>query len=99
MTHVFDPMSDKLICKPVEQDDISSGGIILPELDDLKTLKAEVIAAGKGFWAGVDLFINNTLIPGDIIVYQRFSAQVMEYEGVDYHVIQERDVLVKIKKS
>ena len=41
MNKVFEPISDKLICKPVEQDEVSAGGIILPELDDQKTLKAE----------------------------------------------------------
>ena len=39
MNKVFEPISDKLICKPVEQDEVSAGGIILPELDDQKTLK------------------------------------------------------------
>jgi chaperonin GroES len=96
MTNVFQPLSDKLICKPVEQDDVSAGGIILPELDDQKTLKAKVLVAGPGFWAAPDLFVQTTCETGDIIVYQRFAAQVMEYDGVDYHIIQERDVLTKI---
>lgn len=91
----FEPISDKLICKPVEQDEVSAGGIILPELDDQKTLRAEVMVAGKGFWAAPGLFIETTCKPGDIVVYQRFAAQVMEHEGTDYHIIQERDVLVR----
>jgi chaperonin GroES len=99
MKDQFEPISDKLICKPVEQDEVSAGGIILPELDDQKTLRAEVMVAGKGFWAAPNLFIETTCKAGDIIVYQRFAAQVMEYDGVDYHIIQERDVLTKLKKK
>lgn len=98
MTDKFEPISDKLICKPVQQDEMSEGGIILPELDETKTLKAEVLVAGKGFWAAPGLFIETSCKPGDHVIYQRFAAQVMEYEGVDYHIIQERDVLTKIKK-
>jgi chaperonin GroES len=94
---IFEPISDKLICKPVEQDEVSAGGIILPELDDQKTLKAEVVVAGKGFWAAPGLFIETHCVPGDIVIYQRFAAQVMEHEGVDYHIIQERDVLTRLK--
>ena len=97
MNDVFQPISDRLICKPVEQDEISSGGIILPELDDQKTLKAQVVAVGPGFWAAPELFVATTLKPGDVIVFQRFAAQVMEYDGVDYQIVQERDVLTKIK--
>lgn len=96
MNDIFQPISDRLICKPVEQDEISSGGIILPELDDQKTLKAEVVAAGPGFWAAPNLFVETTLKPGDVIVFQRFAAQVMEYDGVDYQIVQERDVLTRI---
>lgn len=97
MKELFEPISDKLICKPVEQDEVSAGGIILPELDDQKTLKAEVMVAGKGFWAAPGLFIETSCKPGDIVVYQRFAAQVMEHDGQDYHIIQERDVLTKVK--
>lgn len=96
MNQVFEPISDKLVCKPVEQAEVSSGGILLPEIDSQKTLTAEVVVAGKGFWAAPGLFIETTCQPGDIIVYQRFSAQVMEYEGEEYHIIQERDVLTKL---
>lgn len=98
MKGTFEPISDKLVCKPVAQDEVSDGGIILPQIDEQKTLKAEVLVAGPGFWAAPGLFVETTCKPGDIVVYQRFAAQVMEEDGVDYHIIQERDVLVKIKK-
>ena len=98
MNQLFEPINDKLICEPVEQDEMSAGGIILPELSDQKTLKGRVVCAGKGFWAAPSLFVETTCKPGDIVIYQRFAAQVMEYDGIDYHIIQERDVLTKIKK-
>lgn len=96
---LFEPISDKLVCKPVEQDEVSAGGIILPELDDQKTLKAKVLVAGKGFWAAPGLFVETTCKPGDVVIYQRFAAQVMEHDGTDYHIIQERDVLTKLKSN
>ena len=98
MHDVFEPISDKLICLPVEQEEMSSGGIYLPDVDDKRALKAKVIAAGPGFWAGVSTFINTTLKPGDVVLYQRFAAQTVEYNDTEYHVIQERDVITKIKQ-
>ena len=94
----FEPISDKLVCLPIEQNEVSDGGIILPQIDDQKTLTAKVIVAGKGFWAAPGLFIETSCKEGDLVVYQRFAAQVMEYDGKDYHIIQERDVLTKIKQ-
>jgi chaperonin GroES len=94
----FEPISDKLVCEPVEQDEMSSGGIILPELSDQKTLKGRVLFAGKGFWAAPGLFIETSIKPGDIVLYQRFAAQVFEHDGKEYQIVQERDVLTKIKQ-
>jgi len=94
----FEPISDKLVCEPVEQDEMSSGGIILPELSDQKTLKGRVLFAGKGFWAAPGLFIETSMKPGDIVLYQRFAAQVFEHDGKEYQIVQERDVLTKIKQ-
>lgn len=96
MKDKFEPISDKLICIPVEQDVVSAGGIVLPELDDQKTLKARVLVAGPGFWAAPGLFIPTTCTEGTFVVYQRFAAQTMEYDGIDYHILQERDILTKI---
>lgn len=94
--NVFEPIGDKLICLPVEQDQRSTGGIYLPDVDDKKSLKATVVAAGPGFWAGTDLFVKTTLKEGDTVLYQRFAAQVVEYNDAEYHVVQERDVITKL---
>lgn len=94
----FEPISDKLVCEPVEQDEASSGGILLPELSDQKTLKGRVLFAGKGFWAAPGLFVETTSKVGDIILYQRFAAQVFEHEGKEYQIVQERDVLTRLVK-
>nr|ASN63213.1 co-chaperonin GroES [uncultured virus] len=99
MQDLFSPIGDKLICLPVDQEEMSSGGIYLPDVDDKKSLKARVVATGKGFWAGTDMFIATTLKPGDVILYQRFSAQTIEYDGEEYHVIQERDVISKLNEK
>lgn len=96
MQDVFQPISDKLICTPVEQEQMSAGGIYLPDIDDKKSLKATVVAAGPGFWAGAGLFVDTTIKPGDTILYQRFAAQVVEVNDVEYHVVQERDVITKL---
>ena len=95
----FSPLTDKLVCEAVDQEEISNGGIIMPDVEDQKTIKGRVLYTGKGFWAGVGLFIKTELKPGDIILYQRFAAQTFEYEGKDYQIVMERDVLTKINKE
>lgn len=96
MSKLFEPISDKLICVPIEADGMSEGGIILPDLENQKSITAEVKYVGPGWWAAPELFIKTTLQPGDKIMYQRFAAQVFEYANTEYHVVQERDVITKV---
>lgn len=94
--NLFEPVSDKLICTPIEPDGVSEGGIILPDLENQKCLVGKVEYAGPGWWGAPDLFVETTLKPGDKILYQRFSAQIVEYDNTEYHVVQERDVITKV---
>ena len=93
---LFQPISDKLICEPVEQDDVSSGGIALAEVSDQRTLMGRVLFVGPGFWAAPDLFVSTTIKPGNIIIYQRFSAQTFEHQGTEYQIVQERDAISRV---
>ena len=93
---LFEPLADRLICIPVEHAEVSKGGIMMPEMDEQRTIRATVAYSGLGFWAAADLFVPNTCKPGDVVTYQRFAAQTMEHDGVEYHIVQERDVLTKV---
>lgn len=98
MSILFEPIQDKLICVPIEPDGVSEGGLVLPDFENQKCLVGRVEYAGKGWHAGPGLFIETTTKPGDKILYQRFSAQVFEHEGTEYHVIPERDIITKVNK-
>lgn len=93
---LFEPIGDRLICVPIEPDGVSEGGILLPDFENQKCLVGRVEYAGPGWWSGPGHFVETRLKPGDKILYQRFSAQIVEQEGVEYHVIQERDVISKV---
>ncbi len=96
MSTLFEPINDRLICVPIEPDGVSDGGIILPDFEDKKCLVGRVEYAGPGWWAGPGMFIETKCKPGDKILYQRFSAQVIEHNNIEYHTIQERDVITKL---
>jgi len=95
-TALFEPVSDKLICESVDQEDMSSGGIALADVSEQRTLRGRVLFAGPGFWAAPEMFVPTTLKPGDQILYQRFAAQTFEHDGKEYQIVQERDVITKI---
>ena len=91
------PVNDKIVIKPkqTEDDNVTEGGIILPDtLQDGMLLEGEVIAAGHGMYSA-----NGNLIPlvvevGDIILYNK-HAQTQEYKlnGEDVILMSQNEVL------
>lgn len=94
----FEPLGDKLIVKPVEADEMSSGGIIIPDLENQRTIKAEVVAAGTGTYQFGEFVPTSTKV-GDLVIYQHFSALKFEYENEEYHTVKESEIICKLKKD
>lgn len=95
---MFEPIYDKLIVKPIEADEMSEGGILIPDIENSRTLKAEVIAVGPGTQQ-YGHFVSTTVKPGDIVVYQHFSALKFEYKNEEYHTIKESEIICKLNKD
>lgn len=95
----FMPIADRLIVKPLDHEEVSDGGIILPDMENQRTLRGEVVAAGPG-----RVTENGTLVPltvkiGDHIVYQKFAATVVDIDGIEYHTMKEMDIVVILNKN
>lgn len=95
---MFEPIYDKLIVKPIEADEMSEGGILIPDIENARTLKAEVVAVGPGTYQYGHL-VPTTVQVGDIVVYQHFSALKFEYKNDEYHTIKESEIICKLKKD
>ncbi len=95
---MFEPLGDKLIVQPVEAEEMSAGGILIPDLENARTVKAKVLAKGPGAYQFGHLIPTSTEI-GDNVLYQHFSAFKFEYEGTEYHIIKESEIICKVKEN
>jgi len=95
---MFEPISDKLIVEPIEADEMSSGGILIPDMENQRTFKAKVVAKGPGIYQ-MGQFIPTTVEIGDLVIYQQFSALKFEYEHVEYHTVKESEIICKLSKK
>ena len=98
MSKKFHPIGDRLIVKPVEQDEMSSGGIIIPDLENQRTITAEIVAVGSGKWESGSLIKPESKV-GDTVVYAKFAAMVIELDGIEYHTMKESDIIAIIKNK
>ena len=83
------PINDRVVVKPAQAEEKTSGGIIIPDTAKEKPQKGEIIAVGPGK-DGNEMTVNI----GDQVLYGKYSGQELHYEGHDYLIMREDDILV-----
>jgi len=94
----LEALFNAIIVKPIEVEETKYGNIVVPDLGSEKNKTAEVISVGKGYISHYGKFISTTLQKGDIVVLPALGFSKFEYEGQEYWIGKENDVLAKINK-
>ncbi len=89
----FRPLHDRVLVKRVEQDEKSSGGIIIPDTAQEKPMEGKVVAVGTG-----TLREDGTITPldvkaGDRILFGKWSGTEVKMDGDDLLIMKESDIL------
>ncbi|MGB3546390.1 MAG: co-chaperone GroES [Saprospiraceae bacterium] len=83
------PINDRVVVKPAPAEEKTKGGIIIPDTAKEKPQRGEVVAVGPG---KDDQAM--TVSVGDTVLYGKYSGQELSYEGNDYLIMREDDILV-----
>ena len=92
----LEALYNAVIVKPIEAEETSYGGIIVPDLGNEKNKLAEVVAVGKGYYSVTGVWIETILSIGDTVVLPTMGFSKLEYEGDEYWIGPENQVLAKI---
>ena len=85
------PINDRVVVKPADAEEKTAGGIILPDTAKEKPQKGIVVAVGPGKEGN-----KMTVKKGDTVLYGKYAGQEISYEGKDYLIMREDDILVII---
>ena len=83
------PINDRVVLKPAKAEEKTAGGIIIPDTAKEKPQRGEIVAVGPGKDGNA-----MTVSVGDAVLYGKYAGQEMTYEGVDYLIMREDDILV-----
>ncbi len=83
------PINDRVVVKPAPAEEKTKGGIIIPDTAKEKPQRGEVVAVGPGK-EGKSL----TVQVGDMVLYGKYAGQELSYEGTDYLIMREDDILI-----
>ena len=92
----LEALYNAVIVKPVEAEETSYGGIIVPDLGNEKNKLGKVVAIGEGYYSVTGTYIPTTLKEGDTIILPTMGFSKLEHEGEEYWIGPENQVLGKL---
>ena len=91
------PLGDRLIVEPIEQEDTTASGIILPETAKEKPQKGKVLAAGPGRRDDDGNRIEMDVAEGDTVLYAKYAGTEIKVEDKKFLILKETDVLAIVE--
>lgn len=91
------PLHDRVIVKPAEPEEVTKGGIILPDTAKEKPQQGEIIAVGPGKVADDGKNITLQVKVGDKVLYGKYSGTEVTIDGSDYLIMRESDIFAVVK--
>jgi chaperonin GroES len=91
------PLGDRVVVKPIEQDEMTSGGIMLPDTAKEKPQKGTILAVGPGNRNDAGERVKMDVKVGDIVLYAKYAGTEIKLDGEKVLVLRESDILAIVK--
>ena len=87
------PLADRVVVEPEEAQEVSAGGIILPDTAQEKPQQGKVVAVGPGKVSDAGTLIESAVKKGDTVLYGKYSGTEVTIDGTEYSIMRESDIL------
>ncbi len=92
------PLADRVIVKPMEPEETTKGGIILPDTAKEKPIEGTIVAVGPGKVSDDGKVVKLEVKEGDKVLYGKYSGTEVTVEGEDYLIMRESDIFAIVSK-
>ena len=92
------PLSDRIVIKPVEAETQTAGGIIIPDNAKEKPQRGVVQAVGPGRYTESGTLVPVTPAVGQVVLYGKYAGTEIKHDGADLVILRESDVLAIISE-
>lgn len=91
------PLNDRVLVKRLEVEEMTAGGIIIPDSAKEKPMKGEVVAAGPGKLDDSGKRVAMTVKDGDTVLFAKYAGTEIKIDGVEHLVMREDDILAVVE--
>ncbi|MEA3442338.1 MAG: co-chaperone GroES [Chloroflexota bacterium] len=95
MAAKIEPLGDRVVIKPAPKEEVSKGGIVLPDTAKEKPQEGEIIAVGPGKRNEEGKRVAMEVKVGDKVLYSKYAGTEFKLDGEELVIMRESDILVK----
>lgn len=94
------PTNDRILLKPIEEGEQKYGNIVIPDMGKERPELGEVLAVGPGRMTehGTMLTVRTCKV-GDVVMVPKIGTLRIDFEGEEYYIAQDREILAVIKET
>ena len=95
---VLKPLEDRIVVEPLEAEQVTASGLVIPDTAKEKPQEGKVLAVGPGRFDDKGARVPVDVKVGDVVLYSKYGGTEVKYSGEEYLVLSARDVLAIIEK-
>ena len=95
---VLKPLEDRIVVQPLEAEQVTASGLVIPDTAKEKPQEGKVLAVGPGRFDDKGARVPVDVQVGDVVLYSKYGGTEVKYNNEDYLVLSARDVLAVVEK-
>ncbi len=92
------PLEDRIVVQPVEAEQVTASGLVIPDSAKEKPQEGKVLSVGPGRIDDKGNRVPVDVAVGDIVIYSKYGGTEVKYAGSEYLILSARDVLAIVEK-
>ena len=95
---ILRPLDDRVVVQPHDAEEMTAGGIVLPDAAKEKPQRGKVVAVGPGRVDDSGKRIPLDVAEGDVVIFSKYGGTEVKYDGQEYLLLNARDILAVVSK-
>ncbi|UCC59878.1 MAG: co-chaperone GroES, partial [Dehalococcoidia bacterium] len=91
-------LADRVVVRPIVKEEVTKGGIVLPDTAKEKPQEGQIVAVGPGKLGDDGKRVEMEVKKGDKVIYAKYAGTEWKVGGEEYLILRESDILAKVGK-
>jgi chaperonin GroES len=92
------PLGDRVVVKPIQRDEVTASGIVLPDTAKEKPQRGEIVAIGKGRLDDDGERVPMEVSTGDTVLFAKYAGTEFKLDEIEYLILSEKDILAIVSE-